>query len=159
MYTYLPIKRHQRWAIRLVKDPALTGTLNSLIHRRTVSALSLFVELLSWHLFWQDKINNPRKKIHLREIHDFLRFNIPTRFNWILTEQTHSPIYLSLWLLETRTHFPCRSSQLNIITFSPSRPASTDTFNSDPIPEIFSFFHDTRVDCGLQRLYLFGATS
>ena len=34
-----------------------------------------------------------------------------------------------------------------------------DTFNSDPILEISSYFHDSRVHRGLQRLYLFGATS
>ena len=44
-------------------------------------------------------------------------------------------------------------------TFSLSRHASTGTFNSDPIPEVSSSFHDTRVQPGLQRLCLFGATS
>ena len=56
-----------------------------------------------------------------------------------LTEQTHSPLRLSLWLLEAGTRRP--SSQLRI-TFSISRPASTDTFTTYPIPEMSSSFHD-----------------
>ena len=43
------------------------------------------------------------------------------------------------------------------LTQSLSRPASTYSFNSDPIPEISSYFHDTMVHHG--RLYLFGAIS
>ena len=44
----------------------------------------------------RDKINNLFKRLPLCEIHDFLRFHTPTRLNWILTEQTHSTIRLSL---------------------------------------------------------------
>ena len=48
------------------------------------------------------------------QIHDFLKFNTPTRLNWILTEQTHSPIRLSLCLLETGVLFFWPSSKLHI---------------------------------------------
>ena len=45
------------------------------------------------------------------------------------------------------------------VTFSLSRPACTDTFNSDPIPKIYSYFYDTRVHRWLQRLHIFGETT
>ena len=51
----------------------------------------------------------------------------------------HSTIRLSIWLLETGTLFPWRSSQQHI-TFNLSRPASTDTFDSDPIPKALLIF-------------------
>ena len=76
------------------------------------------------------------------------------RLNWTLTEQTHLPINKPRdWI-----SFLCPSSQLHI-TFNLSRSASTDIFTSDPFPEISSYFHDTWSHRGLQRLYLFGATS
>ena len=57
----------------------------------------------------------------------FLKFNIPTRLNWILIEQTHSPIRLSLWHLENGTLFLRPPSQ-QLIIFNLSRQ-STDTFD------------------------------
>ena len=64
----------------------------------------------------------------------FLRLNTLTCLNWILTEQTHSPTRLSLWHLGTGTLFLRPSSQRHI-TFNPPRHASTNTFDSDPIPK------------------------
>ena len=86
---------------------------------------------------------------------------INTRFSYI----QHSLIKLdtmripsSLWFLETWTRLPCSSSRLQI-NFLLSRPASTDTLNFDPIPEISSSFHGTRIYRGPQGLYIFDATS
>ena len=59
--------------------------------------------------------------------------------NWILIEQTHSPIRLSLWHLETGTPFLRPSSQ-QLITFNRSRPASTDALDSYPIPKSHLIF-------------------
>ena len=71
----------QRRAIWLIGDPALTDTLDSLAHRRSVSALSLFNRY--YHGFYSDEI----KSINPPKGFDFLRLNTPTGFNWILTEQ------------------------------------------------------------------------
>ena len=46
----------QRRAIRLIGDPALTDTLDSLAHRRSVSALSLFYRY--YHGFCSDEIKS-----------------------------------------------------------------------------------------------------
>ena len=84
----------QRLAIRLIGDPALTDTLDSLGYRRSGFALSLFYRY--YHGFCSDEIKSIIPPwLHL-QIRDFLRFNTPTRLNWILIEQTHSPIRLSL---------------------------------------------------------------
>ena len=76
----------------------------------------------------------------------------------MLSEQTHSLTHLSLSLLETGTCIPSPSFRLHNIIFNFSRTAFTDTFISDPIPEISSF-HDPRVHSGHRCLYLFDATS
>ena len=64
--------------IRLIEDPALTDTLDPLAHYRTVYALPLFYK---YHRgFRSDEIKSINlQKFHLREIHDFLRFDSPTR--------------------------------------------------------------------------------
>ena len=46
----------QRRAIRLIRDPALTDTLDSLAHHRSVSALSLFYRY--YHGFCSDEIKS-----------------------------------------------------------------------------------------------------
>ena len=85
----------QRRAFRLIGDPALTDTLYSLAHRRSVSALSLFYRYYPG--FCSDEIKSIiLQRLHLREIRDFLRFNTLTRLNWIPIERTHLPIRLSL---------------------------------------------------------------
>ena len=82
----------QRWTIRLISDPALTDTLDSLAHRRSVAAISLFYRY--YHGFCSDKIRSiiPPKAL----LRDFLRLNTPTRLNSIPIERTHSPIRLFL---------------------------------------------------------------
>ena len=85
----------QRRAIRLIGDPALTDTLDSLVHRRSVSALSLFYRY--YHGFCSDEIKSIiPPKASFFEIRDFLRSNTPKRLNWIPIERTHSPIRLFL---------------------------------------------------------------
>ena len=68
----------------------------------------------------------------------------PTHLNCNLAEQTHSPNRLSLWHLESGTLFLRPSSQ-QLITFNLSRPASMNTFDSDPISKnlvLFSRYKD-----------------
>ena len=94
----------------------------------------------------------------MREIHDFLRLNTASRFNWSVSEQTHSPSFIPMTSREWNSLPPRPSSWLHK-TFSLSRSASTGTLNFNPIPKISYSFRDTRVHPVLQKYYLYGAIS
>ena len=123
----------QKREIKLIGDPALTNSLDSLAHRRTISALSQYYRYYHGVCSVELKSIIPPKAL----------FTTPSLSNWIKIEQALSPTLLSLWPPETGTHFQPPSSP-RLITFSCLRPASTDTFNSYPAHKISLFFFFSR---------------
>ena len=71
------------------------------------------------------------QKPSLRETRGFRTRSIPSLSNRIKMKQAFSPTLLSLRPSETRSQSP---SSPRLITFSCLRPASTDTFDSQPQP-------------------------
>ena len=124
---------------KLIGDPALINSLDSLAHRRTTSALSLNYRYYHGVCSVELKSIIPPKAVFTRR--GFRTLSTPLLSNWIKTERALSPILLSLWPPETGTHSLPPSSP-RLITFSCLRPASADTFNSYPahkIPPVFFF--------------------
>ena len=106
-------------------DPALTNSLDSLAHRRTISALSLY------YRYYHGVCSAELKSI----IHPKAAFTRNTRF---LNGQHPFAVKLNKnrnsaipWPPEIGTHSQPPSSP-RLITFNCLKPASTDTFNSYP---------------------------
>ena len=138
--TFITLDAIQKRAIKLIGDPALTNSLDSLVHRRTVSALSPYYRY--YHGVCSVERNQlPPLKPPLLETRGFRTLSTSLLSNWIKIERALSPTLLSLWPPESGTHSLPPSSP-RLITFICLRPASTDTFNSYPahkIPLLFFF--------------------
>ena len=131
----------QKREIKLIGDPALTNSLDSMSHRRTISALSLYYRyMVSVQSSWNQL--SPLKP-SLQETRGFQTLSTPPLSNWIKIEPALTPTLLSLWPPETGTHSLPPSSP-RLITFSCLRPVSTDTFNFYPAHKIPLFFFFSR---------------
>ena len=104
----------QKRAIKLIGDPALTNSLDSLAHRRTISALSLYYRY--YHGVCSVERNQlPPLKPPLLETRGFRTLSTPSLSNWIKIERALSPTLLFLRPPETGTHSLPPSSPRRII--------------------------------------------
>ena len=120
----------QRRAIRRIGDPTLTDTLDSLAHRRSVSALSLF-----YRCFCSDEIKSilPPKASFARNT----RFSKSQHLYALKLDTNRTNAFANSFIPMTSRNWNSSSYRLpNNLTFNPSRPASTDTF--DPYPILIS---------------------
>ena len=84
----------QKRAIKLIGDPALTNSLDSLAHRRTISALSLYYRYYHGVCSAELKSIIPIKAVFTRNT-----LSTPSLSNWIKIELALSPTLYSHLLL------------------------------------------------------------
>ena len=119
----------QERATRLIGDLLLTDTLDSLTHRRTVSALSLLYKY--YHGLCSEEIKSIIP--HKAKLHTYNIFKHPHSFVIKLETNRTKAIANSFFPKTSRDEltFSVHLSGYNYITFILSRPACTGTFNSD----------------------------
>ena len=132
----------QKRAIKLIGDPALIDSLDSLARRGTISALSLYYRYYHGVCSVELKSINSPKAVFTRNTR-FSNAQHPFAVKLDKNRPALSPTPLSLWPPEIGTHSQPPSSP-RLITFSCLRPTYTDTFNSYPAHKILSSsaFHD-----------------
>ena len=113
---------------KLIGDPALTDSLDSLAHRRTISALSLYYIYFHGVCSVELKSIIPPKALFTRNTR-FSNAQHPVAVKLDKNERAFSPTLLSLWPPETGTHSQ-RPSSPRLIIFSCLRPIFTNTINS-----------------------------